>query len=405
MQLYFCPERDNLRIFNRHRRILFKFVNLLTGIPVSEKAQILRYLMSTSPAFIFMPDISGFTDFVSNTELNHSQHIISELLELIIDANELDLVVSEIEGDAVLFYREGPPPTPVELESQTEKIFLAFHNYLESYRSRRICQCGACSTASRLTLKMIAHHGEIGYVTVKEFRKPHGADLILAHRLLKNEIDQDEYVLYTQALMDHWQQNGKALVQETVDCKSEYEQFGEVEYCWSDLSPLHKKVSELPPVPHHPTTDDPITAEVFINRPIDEVFEVLSNLEYRVKFSRGLEEVEFEKDRVNRVGTVHKCVVRGREAQFTTITRNDLGSDKRVFGEHLEDPPIVEDLSIYYIMEPQKEGTLLREEMHYKPGKGLSRLLLPLFKRSSRKNFKTLNADLKALIESGKIAV
>ena len=49
---------------------------------------------------IFIPDISGFTHFVNSVELKHSQHIIGELLETIIDANQMGLSVSEVEGDA-----------------------------------------------------------------------------------------------------------------------------------------------------------------------------------------------------------------------------------------------------------------------------------------------------------------
>ena len=31
-------------------------------------------------AFIFIPDISGFTKFITQTEIKHSNHIISELV-------------------------------------------------------------------------------------------------------------------------------------------------------------------------------------------------------------------------------------------------------------------------------------------------------------------------------------
>ncbi|MDX1410162.1 MAG: DUF2652 domain-containing protein, partial [Saprospiraceae bacterium] len=67
--------------------------------------------MSTSqpaqaePTLLFIPDISGFSKFVKHNEIRHSQHIVEELLEAIIDANEIGLEISEIEGDAILFYR------------------------------------------------------------------------------------------------------------------------------------------------------------------------------------------------------------------------------------------------------------------------------------------------------------
>ena len=99
-------------------------------------------------SLLFIPDITGFTEFVNNTEIEHSQHIISELLEKIIDENQLDLVVSEIEGDAVLFYKEGKVPSTMSMYAQAKKMFLSFHSHLKLYEKQRICQCGACSSAS-----------------------------------------------------------------------------------------------------------------------------------------------------------------------------------------------------------------------------------------------------------------
>jgi Protein of unknown function (DUF2652) len=72
---------------------------------------------------LFIPDISGFTRFVTETEINHSRLIIQELLELLINANQIGLEVSEIEGDAILFYKFGETPQLEDLCKQVEKIF------------------------------------------------------------------------------------------------------------------------------------------------------------------------------------------------------------------------------------------------------------------------------------------
>ena len=40
---------------------------------------------------IFIPDISGFSRFVSEMEIEHSRLIIQELLEILIDANHSGL--------------------------------------------------------------------------------------------------------------------------------------------------------------------------------------------------------------------------------------------------------------------------------------------------------------------------
>ena len=72
---------------------------------------------------IFIPDISGFTHFVNSVEIDHSQHIIHELLELILKANQIDLTVSGIEGNAILFYKFEEPPDLMAAYEQVEKMF------------------------------------------------------------------------------------------------------------------------------------------------------------------------------------------------------------------------------------------------------------------------------------------
>src|SRR5687768_3159412 len=109
---------------------------------------------------IFIPDISGFTRFVNEMEIEHSRHIISELLDVIIDANEIGLEISEIEGDAILFYKYGDAPELPAIYQQVEKMFFAFHKHLNRYDHRRFCHCKACTGAAELTLKVISHYGE-----------------------------------------------------------------------------------------------------------------------------------------------------------------------------------------------------------------------------------------------------
>src|SRR5881398_2453251 len=88
---------------------------------------------SVRPALLFMPDISGFTEFVNNTEIIHAQNIIQEVLELLIDSNQLKLEIGEIEGDAIFLYRLGSPPSLEELLQQVAVMFTRFHNHLRQY--------------------------------------------------------------------------------------------------------------------------------------------------------------------------------------------------------------------------------------------------------------------------------
>ena len=143
-------------------------------------------------AIILIPDISGFTGFTRATEIDHAAHIITELLELIVASNETDFTLAEIEGDAVLFYRKGEPLRREQLVDQCLRMFANFHRRLRVIERDTVCQCGACQTASNLTLKFIAHFGYIKEIKVAQFVKATGIDMIVAHRLLKNDIDANE---------------------------------------------------------------------------------------------------------------------------------------------------------------------------------------------------------------------
>ncbi|MDB5198517.1 MAG: hypothetical protein JWO92_480 [Chitinophagaceae bacterium] len=169
---------------------------------------------------IFIPDISGFTHFVNSVELDHSQHIIHELLEIILEANQMDLNISEIEGDAILFYKFGALPDLSLAYEQVEKMFLAFHKHLEFYERRRTCHCNACISVINLTLKVITHYGEFKEYKIRNFRKLIGKDIIIAHQLLKNNISNHEYWLITNSLSENtpniikpWMQWNKGIKQ------------------------------------------------------------------------------------------------------------------------------------------------------------------------------------------------
>lgn len=58
-----------------------------------------------SIGMLMIPDISVFTDFVISSEISVGKYIIESLIQSIINSNILHLEISEIEGDAVLFYK------------------------------------------------------------------------------------------------------------------------------------------------------------------------------------------------------------------------------------------------------------------------------------------------------------
>lgn len=193
-------------------------------------------------ALIFIPDISGFTKFVTKCEINHTNHIISNLINIILDSNPLELKLSEIEGDAVLFYSKGTPPKKEEIIRQSKRMFINFHTNLKSMERNFFCKCGTCTTASNLTLKFIAHYGVCKDVPIHNSTKLIGSDVILAHRLLKNNVPEREYILFSEKYLKS-QQSKLIIEDDWVDIKSNienFENFGEIRTKYIPLSPLKR---------------------------------------------------------------------------------------------------------------------------------------------------------------------
>jgi len=259
----------------------------------------------TQQALLFMPDISGFTQFVSETEVLHSRHIVQELLEIIIDSNHLNLQISEIEGDAIFFYRPGDKPNLKSLLQQVEKMFTRFHAHLKLYEHQRICPCGACKNAVDLTLKIIVHFGDVTGIAIKEHKKLFGKNVILLHRLLKNNLNRKEYVLFTEGLVDqteHPHLPGWYMPQRS----SEQYDVGEVQFYFSDLSDLHKKVLvDLPVYNSSAKTYVAFAEEEVIAAPMEKLFETLITMQQREKFSGG----EKQNDAILKIGEQHPCLI------------------------------------------------------------------------------------------------
>jgi hypothetical protein len=351
-------------------------------------------------SLILIPDISGFTEFVNNTEISHSQHIISELLELLIKSDELDLDVAEIEGDAVLFIKEESVPPIKDLIDQAEKMFLQFDRHLRQYESQRICNCGACSTASGLSLKIIAHAHELSFTTINQTRKPFGPGLITAHRLLKNSIPDHEYLLFSDSFSNEISSsdfNSKSWVKFSRGA-TDYKDLGKVNYHFTLLNTLKENIDEVEPIQIIPHDSDPLTFEGIIEQSSDFVFEVISNLDYRLFWSKGIKELKYDRNKINRAGMKHVCVFSGSQVEIETI-KSDSSKGQLIYGERINDAPVIKDIATYFILENLNGSTMVEVKMYFNPPNFLGRLLLPLIKMNTKRIFRNSFEMLKDLCE------
>ncbi len=83
--------------------------------------------------FLVLADISGFTSYVAQTELEHADDILSELLKLLVSRLTPTLTLVEVEGDAV--YVSAPEarlPNGETLLELYESTYTAFKDRVES---------------------------------------------------------------------------------------------------------------------------------------------------------------------------------------------------------------------------------------------------------------------------------
>jgi len=272
---------------------------------------------SAEPTLLFIPDISGFTKFVHETEISHSEHIITELLESLIDANEMELQISEIEGDAVLFYRKGKKPTAAETLAQVQRMYIKFHVALRKYESQRICQCGACVNSNGLSLKFIIHYGDISINQVKTRIKLFGKDLIVAHRLMKNEISLTEYVLITHQLINacsSWVEIDQVAWEKPSHGNGSYD-FGSIKYCYLSLAPLESHIpqSSIEDYVPDPKMSKALSVESVINAPIELVFDVVSDTHSKHLWLLHVKDSDKTNGMITKNGSTHRCIMNGDE--------------------------------------------------------------------------------------------
>lgn len=153
------------------------------------------YQSKTYKGTLIIPDISGFTKFVRTTDMVTGKNITSRLLSSIIKSNYLGLQVSEIEGDAILFYKYETKFSVAEILDQYEVM-------LESFNEELALLSEELGRKIDLTLKLIAHYGKLAYYKIGKFHKLYGETVIEAHRLLKNPINSNTYVLITDDLLE-----------------------------------------------------------------------------------------------------------------------------------------------------------------------------------------------------------
>ena len=171
-------------------------------------------------ALFVVADISGYTKFIFSNEkdISHSQMIIRELITALLDEIKLPLQLIRIEGDALFLYAlMDDPERPWEQESEglvinLIRLFQVFSDKVSELTIHKICSCVACTNIERLKLKAVVHSGLAAFYEVNGHQELTGTGPIVVHRLLKNSVESDEYILVTEAANGHLELPGGEVV-------------------------------------------------------------------------------------------------------------------------------------------------------------------------------------------------
>lgn len=301
--------------------------------------------MAETNTTILIPDISGFTEFMTTTELTHSSHAINFLIDAMLKAVGEEYEVSEIEGDAVLLIKKGPAPSKKEILDICLKIFNAFHFQRKWMQLHAVCPCGACQAIINLTLKFVVHRGPLAEIKVGQFVKQSGTEMIVAHRLLKNSIDNNEYLLMSEKLLQQISDSSEPVGMEWASSSEEYASIGKVDYSFALLNEARKNVPEPPEPLSDYKTDNTHYFEMPIAANYLDVYMMLMSIPGRAEWVPGLLNVEQDMPAVF-VGSVHRCIFENYRAIISPLRM--IPSDEGImFAESC----LIEELNLSLVYE------------------------------------------------------
>lgn len=234
--------------------------------------------------FLVIADITGYTRFLTGSELDHAQGILEDLFAVILARLNSPLHLSNIQGDAFFAFSDDQTDgAPGRILDSVEALYFGFRERLTGIVDNTTCPCRACANAGALDLKFMVHHGRYAVQEISGRRELAGADVILLHRLMKTDVAErtgiPSYALFTAAAvaaLDLQELNDGATAYAT-----ELEEFGRIEGAVLDMGGRWRR--------HHDANEivvgdgelqfAPVTAH--LPHPVEAVWEALFNPEIR----------------------------------------------------------------------------------------------------------------------------
>ena len=163
-------------------------------------------LSVAQPTCFLIADISGYTGYLADVELDHAQDILADLIGAVVTALRPNFRLAKLEGDAAFTFATAEKIDGSMLLDTIERCYFGFRRRRRDVRQATSCECNACVRIPDLDLKFVVHHGEAIVQRVAGRQELLGSDVIVVHRLLKNDVVEklgmSAYALFTQRCID-----------------------------------------------------------------------------------------------------------------------------------------------------------------------------------------------------------
>ncbi len=332
---------------------------------------------SLKTGYFIIADVSGYTSFLAESEVEHAKGILEELFKSLLPWVKNPLVISNFHGDAIFIYAEQSDTIFGQLILEAmDNLYCGFAAARRDMILNTTCPCNACRNIDNLDLKIAVHYGDFILQSAGGWDELTSKDVIATFRLLKNNVTEQTgmtaYAMLTDAAI------GAMEMRDYFDPlplhSEEYEHVGVIDCRLYDLAAVWKRREEL--TRNFIGQNDPQFIEetsCVLPLPRSAVWALVTEPSHRIKWQAGVESIEVDHRNAGRSGpddvmhcahgdiTIDLTVVDWRPFEYVTFAAL---------------MPMNANIRQTFELEPVGNGTLLRvryAELEY--GGALSRLM------------------------------
>ncbi|CUH43973.1 DUF2652 domain-containing protein [Ruegeria atlantica] len=251
-------------------------------------------MTSTHTGYLLIADITGYTQFLTSSEMDHANPILQSLLGVLLEQIGDPLSFWKTEGDAVLAYSKRQDfPSGETFLTICENLYNAFTLRRQHIISNTTCPCQACANVNKLDLKIIAHHGRFDEMRLGSTKDISGPDVILVHRMTKTEVNEHtgirSYALFSEAAAQ-----AMNISEIMKPFSQDFDHFGEVRMKVYDLAKSWETLRANREREFLREEDGVWTMRYHFDAPIGVVWEALVAPEQKLKWMNSVSDIRME---------------------------------------------------------------------------------------------------------------